>query len=163
PVEMEEDGALTRTMEVFGRQEMPGYSPEEMFKAPPAVVRVVQDLNALLRISKAIHSTQNATSLPQQLLELLFEVIPAGRGVVLLAGARAGEFASVFGRERGAERNQSIRVSRTVVQRVLQEQVAVLSNDVLKDTALSTSESLLTCQVHSLLCVPFTALQKVFG
>ena len=41
-------------------------------------------MNALLRISRAIGSLRDEESLPWQLLGMIFDVIPAERGAILL-------------------------------------------------------------------------------
>ena len=47
----------------------------------PAASRVGRNLNALLKISRVVHSTSDLNQLQGQILELIFEVVPAERVV----------------------------------------------------------------------------------
>ncbi len=50
--------------------------------------RTVRDLNALLRISKAVNSVRGLEALEKQMLESIFEVAPADRAAILLCRER---------------------------------------------------------------------------
>jgi GAF domain-containing protein len=57
-------------------------------------------LNALLKISRIVHAIRDLNDLQGQLLDLIFEVVPAGRGAILLADRDGHEFNSTFARMR---------------------------------------------------------------
>jgi transcriptional regulator with GAF, ATPase, and Fis domain len=128
-----------------------------------ALSLMARDLSALLEISMAINSLRGLENLQQQLLERIFDVVPAERGAILLAAANPGEFESMFGLERDVASRQVISVSRTIAQQVLREGVAVLSNDVVESAEFNTVESLITSRIQALLCVPLLLLGKAFG
>ncbi len=94
-----------------------------------AASRTLGDLNALLRISKAVNSVRGLEALEKQVLESIFEVAPADRAAILLCEHGAEEWTSVFGWDRRAGPSQAVQVSRTIVSQVLSDGVAVLSND----------------------------------
>jgi Nif-specific regulatory protein len=127
------------------------------------VYQMARDLSALMKISTKINSIRGLDELRQQLLELVFEVVPAQTGAILLAGEGTEEFASVFGWDRHSGANRTVRVSRTIVRQVMQEGVAVLGNDVMENEAFGTAESLIASQVRALLCVPLVLRDKVLG
>ena len=58
------------------------------------------DLNALLRISKAVNSVRGLEALEKQVLESIFEVAPADRAAILLCQSGTEEWTSVFGWDR---------------------------------------------------------------
>ena len=58
------------------------------------------DLNALLRISKAVNSVRGLEALEKQVLESIFEVAPADRAAILLCEHGLEEWTSVFGWDR---------------------------------------------------------------
>src|SRR5271154_3893244 len=105
-------------------------------------VRMVRDLNALLRISKAVNSVRGLAALEKQVLELIFEVAPADRAAILLCEHGMEEWTSVFGWDRRAGPNQAVQVSRTIVSQVLADGVAILSNDVPTDQSFSDTASI---------------------
>jgi Nif-specific regulatory protein len=140
---------------------------------PPDTVRVrldeaisamARDLTALLQISRKINSVRGLENLQRQLLELLFEVVPADRAVILLTeDERAENFSSVFGLQRDAASFETINVSRTVLQQVFPAQTAILVADVAGDIHLSDAESLFLARTASVLCVPLVLYDKTVG
>ena len=137
--------------------------PEKLLLGLAPTARVARDLSALLKISTAINSIRSLAALERRLLELIFEVIPAERGAILLAKDDLEEPTSVCALDKLAGPDQPVRVSRTVTRQVLREGIAVLSNYVLEDEALSSSESLIASRTSSLLCVPLTLFERVLG
>ncbi|MBK9316959.1 MAG: sigma 54-interacting transcriptional regulator [Acidobacteria bacterium] len=128
-----------------------------------AVSRSTRDLNALLKISLAINSLHSIESFGNQLLPLIFEVIPASRGAILIIEKDTVEFPMVFGRHRSAMLNDPIRVSRTVTERVIREGEPILSNDVLQDFIIRDASSLAIDPIQALLVVPIAVAGKVSG
>ena len=125
---------------------------------------MARDLSALMKISTTINSIRGLEELQRQLLELIFEVVPAQRGAILLVEEDdEREFASVFGLDRRSGPNPAIRVSSTIARQVLDEGVAILSNDVQDNESFDTAESLIASQIRSLLCVPLVLLDRVLG
>jgi Nif-specific regulatory protein len=125
---------------------------------------MARDLSVLMKISTTINSIRGLEELQRQLLELIFEVVPAQRGAILLVEEDGGEeFASVFGLDRRLGPNPAIRISRTIAQQVVTEGVALLSNDVQDNESFETPESLIVSQIRALLCVPVVLLERVLG
>ncbi|HMF55505.1 MAG TPA: sigma 54-interacting transcriptional regulator [Pyrinomonadaceae bacterium] len=128
-----------------------------------AIYLMARDLSALMKISTQINSIRDLNELQRRLLELIFEVVPAERGAILLADGQEGEeFESVFGLDRAAGSVAPVRVSRTISSKVLREGVAILSNDV-SDKEDFDAESVIATEIHSLLCVPVTVYEKTLG
>jgi Nif-specific regulatory protein len=101
--------------------------------------------------------------LQAQLLDLIFEVVPAGRGAILLAEGAGHEFNSLYARTRQPGQHQLVRVSRTIAQQVMQENIAILGVDIATSNALRDVESLAVSEVRSLLCVPLSVFQRMIG
>ena len=137
--------------------------PEKVHGMLPPTARVVRNLNSLLKISTVINSTRSIDALQQQLLEMIFEVVPAERGAILLAVPGQQDFSSVFARDRRTAPDQPVQLSRTILNEVLRSGVAILCNDVLANEPFSTVDSLVATQISSLLCVPMILFEKVIG
>jgi transcriptional regulator with GAF, ATPase, and Fis domain len=136
----------------------------KMGRAPdrlPATTRTVRDLNALLRISRAIGSVRELEPLVRQLLESIFEVMPADRAAILLT--EGGEFTSVFGWDRRTGSTQPVEASRTIVNQVLAEGVAVLNNDPAGETGFPESASVMLRRISSVLAAPLEVFDRVIG
>jgi transcriptional regulator with GAF, ATPase, and Fis domain len=143
------DAAQTRL-----RGEDVRYLQPDALAALPSGERTARDLQTLLKISTAIGSIRNVESLQWQLLGMIFDVVPAERGAIL-AGTDPEEFSSVVAWDRVAGPQHSVQVDRELARQVLEEGVAILSND--------AAETPQTPPVHSLICVPLLSLNKTIG
>src|SRR5215207_4619087 len=94
-----------------------------------AIYQMARDLSALMKVSTTINSIRGLDDLLERLLELLFEVVPAERGAVLLTNEGSFETSLVFGLDRVRGKDQTVNVSRTIVQQVLRDGVALLASD----------------------------------
>jgi Nif-specific regulatory protein len=124
---------------------------------------MARDLSALMKISTTINALRGLEAIQQQLLELIFEIVPAERGAILLIEADSQDFSSIFGLERRGGPNRTVHVSRTITDRVLRGGISIMSNDVQQNKALETAASLIASKIQSLLCVPLMLAQKVIG
>jgi Nif-specific regulatory protein len=129
----------------------------------PESQRITRDLNALLKISTAVNSIRDVEPLKQRLLELLFEVIPAEFGAIVLTADDAADFNSIFALSTQSAPAQPLHVSGTVVRRVLRERVSILSSDVAGNQDFGAAQSLVASETRSLLCVPLTLFDKAIG
>lgn len=132
------------------------------FRFDHAINLMARDLSALMKVSTTINSIRGLDELLERLLELLFEVVPAERGAILLTNEGSFETSLIFGLDRVQGKNQAVKVSRTIVQQVLRDGVALLAND---GAAKSThaSESLALTRAHSVMCVPLLIFDRKLG
>lgn len=122
-----------------------------------------RDLSLLIKISTVINSIRTVEELQRRLLELIFEVVPAERGVILLTTEGSEELSLAFGLNRQGENHQPMQVSRTIVEQVFSEGVAMLSNEVLEDDSFGGVQSLIASHTRALICVPLILLGKAQG
>ncbi|MGB2605407.1 MAG: sigma 54-interacting transcriptional regulator [Candidatus Sulfotelmatobacter sp.] len=158
-----EDGLCTAETTILHPRDVVYLQPDRLLRELPATSRLARNLNALLKISRIVHAIRDLNQLQEQLLDLIFEVAPAGRGAILLADREGHQFNSMFARMRQAGEGQLVKVSRTVARQVLEQGVAILGSDVPSHDELREVESLAASQVRSLLCVPLTVFQRVIG
>ena len=125
--------------------------------------RTVRDVNALLRISKAVNSVRGLEALERRVLESIFEVAPADRAAILLCDQGLEECNSVYGWDRRMGANPAVQVSRTIVSKVLQEGVALLCNDLPAAEAFSETASVVDRHIRSVLAVPLEVFDRVLG
>jgi len=131
--------------------------------SPLQSARKARDLDLLLRISRTVNSIHKLEDLQRRLLELVFEVIPAERGAILMVSEDPNTFSSVFGWDKTPGSERPVQVSRTVIRQVLQERQGMLSNDVLNNKDFGESESLVASRISSVLVVPVLLFQKLLG
>ena len=128
----------------------------------PATPRTIRDLNVLLDFSRTLNSVRGLAALQDKALEAVLAAVPADHAAILLTEDGDG-FSSITGRDRRLGANQSIHASQTILNRVLKEDLAVLSSDVQTDDSYREAESLLERRVHSVLAVPLEVQGKVLG
>ncbi len=137
------------------------------FRFNDALYLMARDLSALMKVSTTINAIRGVEELQKTLLELLFEVVPAERGAILLTdpGPQGDplEFASVFGLDRRRGQDESIKVSRSVTKRVLQHGESLLINNQTESTDFESADSLIADRPGSILCVPLIMLERTLG
>ncbi|HEV2905199.1 MAG TPA: sigma 54-interacting transcriptional regulator [Pyrinomonadaceae bacterium] len=140
-------------------------SPAVRMTYSDALFVMARDLSALLKITTTINAIRDLDKLEKALLDLLFEVVPARRGAILLTSNHAetgDEFSSVITLDRVDGVGQTVNVSRTIVRRVLNDGAAILINEADNNADLKT-ESLIAARSRSVLCVPLIMHDKKLG
>jgi Nif-specific regulatory protein len=162
PVEFLETAALEGSPLLLRAEDSLYLQPEKVVASLPPTARRARDLNALLKIATGIGGIRDQDSLQWQLLGLLFDVVPADRGAVLLCD-RPEEITSTAAWDRVRGPGHPVRVSRTVVQRVLRERVGLMVRDVPSHEGLRQVKTLSQLKTTSLLCVPLRVAGRVLG
>jgi phosphoserine phosphatase RsbU/P len=112
-------------------------------------------LRAILEISKSLARTLKLDDVLQGLLDGLFKVFPqADTGFVVLADRDDGKRIVKASQARGGDATGSVRISNTIVQKVMESAEAILSADALEDSRFNASESLNGLAIRSMMCVP---------
>ena len=154
PVELGAEGQFAATTMLLKTERVAAADPDRRLK----------HLETLLDIGAALSSIRDLETLEEKILESICEVIPADRGAILLGGRPPEEFASThYWTRKKTALSQPMQVSRTIVERVVREGVALLSNDVFQDAAISGAESIIRARVGSLVAVPMFAFDKTLG
>jgi transcriptional regulator with GAF, ATPase, and Fis domain len=141
--------------------------PEALLRQTEAVVdfseheRLTRNLGVLVKIGTRINQLRHTHELVREILGSIFDVVPVDRGAILLSQAEK-EFSLIHGKHRREQTNE-VRVSRTVVERVLREGIAILTNDIAASDTLNMAESLVAAQISSLICVPLIVFDKTLG
>ena len=161
-VEFDESHPPAETKLIYPK-EVVYLDPDRLLRELPEKSQLSRNLNALLKIARVVHAIRDLEELQAQLLDLIFDVVPASRGAILLAEKGTQEFSSLYARTRHAGQTQLVRVSRTIARQVMNETVAILGVDVPASDKLRDVESLAASDVRSLLCVPLTVFQRVIG
>ena len=161
-VEFDESQPTAETR-VIQSKEVLYLHPDRLLRELPATSQIARNLNALLKISRIVHAIRNLEELQAQLLDLIFDVIPAGRGAILLAEGAGQEFNCLYARTRHTGQPQLVRVSRTIARKAMTENVAILGVDVSSHAKFRDVESIAGAEVRSLLCVPLSVFEQVIG
>lgn len=131
------------------------------------LVKVNSRLSTLYALSELMREAYNHSEkeILQSVLDLIFEAVHADRGAILTRFSRdAKEFdvAVVKYRDQPIV-DMKVSVSRTILDRVVNEKVAVLSSDAQSDARFDASESIIFHNIRSTMCVPMISEGRVLG
>lgn len=160
-VELAEEELINPSTVRLAQKDALYLKPASVLANLPADARIARDLNALLKISTSLSTIRDSTQLQRSLLETVLETIPAERGAILLVRDNSEEVIASHGADKKTQ--QQVRISRSVVEKVLREGEAILCLATKGDELLRDAESLLAAQVCSLLAVPLVIRERVTG
>ncbi len=128
-------------------------------------VRPEAKLRAILELSTLFGRTIDLDAVLKKTLECLFHIFPQIElGYVLLLDADSKEPVVKAARNGSGDETTDVPVSMTVVERVLQDQEAILCEDIADDTRFRDSESASALQIRSMMCAPLSGSdEKAFG
>ena len=125
-----------------------------------------QRLSLLYRLSEQVRSAKNPEEILYLGLDRIFEALPsAERAVALLReeGTAGPLEARAVRYKDPASEGDTIPISRTVLDRVVSERVAVVSRDILDDVRFEYSNSIRLHNLQSIICVPLIEGRQVMG
>lgn len=112
-------------------------------------------LRAVLDISRSLVGTHDVDAMLPKILDTLFAVFPhADRGCILTKDELSGRMVPRAIKHRRGESDESVKISRTILQQVLEEKQAILSADAASDERFQASESISALTIRSMICVP---------
>jgi signal transduction histidine kinase len=123
-----------------------------------------QFLRAHYRLLEIIRANPGEDRLLESFLELVVPLVRADRGVVMLSEKERDEMrpAAVY-YHGGIGEDQEVSISRTILDRCLEERVGILSRDARSDERFLDSESVVAQNVRSAICAPLVAHGLVIG
>ena len=118
----------------------------------------------LYQISRAFNSANSLEELLDLSLELVFQVINADRGVIMLINSQGElELCSARVRAQGKVQELEIPVSQTIARRVLEEKAGIITNEAKYDPRFKSGESIVAYNIRSALCVPIWDGREIRG
>ncbi len=121
-------------------------------------------LNALLQISRSLSRSVEIDSVLPSVLDSLFELfIQADRGFIILRNEE-GILIPRHTKLRRGDDDRMIRLSKTIINQVVESKQAILSTDTMDDQRFQLSESIADFRIRSFVCAPLLdAEQNVLG
>jgi adenylate cyclase len=120
----------------------------------------------LYQLAGAINSATSLDELFERSLDMLVEALDAGVGAILLIDKATGELipkASKDRRGRGTPGTGELKLSKSIVNKVIQDKVAFLTRDALVDSRFAAGKSVAAMQIRSAICVPIWDAGEVDG
>ena len=140
--------------------------PGQTVSAQSEIARANQILKVLTRVAETLVASRPVEEVLQQVMDIVFESIPAERGFLMLAGEERD--ASTLTAKVTKYRNKShdrgkITISKTIAQRVLSDRVAILTSDALADARFNSGDSIRINQIRSAMVAPLWNREEVIG
>jgi len=124
-------------------------------------------LFVLYEISRQLNSIQDFKELLKKIMDLIFMVIDADYGFLVLTGGKHGEglipMVVKYKDEKTKKEGQQIRASKTIISRVIHDKVALLTSNAMDDSRLDYAESVFIQQIKSAICVPLWNKDDIIG
>jgi transcriptional regulator with GAF, ATPase, and Fis domain len=171
PVQICDRDAPDVTALEFHSNELISLDPASL-AALPQPARMARNLSALLQICRAIGSLRDEELLPWVLLGMIFDVIPAERGAILLLEEDSREIRSQVAWDRVFGPDHPVHIDGGIVRRVIEERISLLNSGVAGHNFANSSEN--NARDHknandqetahrALLCVPMTSKDRPIG
>ncbi|MBI3394092.1 MAG: FHA domain-containing protein [Nitrospirae bacterium] len=135
----------------------------EEIAAPEAPLRDQRALVQLMQIGTALLTSQGLEGVLNTIVDCIFRVIPAERAFVLL---REGDrIIPRVARHRDGRTldTESLPISRSIVNRAVEERLSILTADAGTDERFKEGESVVRLGIRSAMCVPLWTDQGVLG
>lgn len=144
--------------------------PADVTQVAPAATGdqpdTVRRLRAMAQVSIALGVVKDRSTLSEKIMNFIFELFPqAERAFILLRQSERDPPLPVAARRRDgtAENPQQLRLSRTIVDEVINKKQAILSVDTLSDRHFSAHDSIVAQAILSVMCVPLIVGDEVLG
>ena len=112
-------------------------------------------LRALLEITQNLGKALALDDVLPKVLDSLFKIfIQADRGFIVLRIGEAGTLVPRWTKVRRGEDDGTIRISRTIVNKVIETREAILSADAASDSRFDMSQSIADFRIRSMMCAP---------
>jgi len=111
-------------------------------------------MHALIEITRSLGNALALDEVLPKVLNSLFKIfLQADRGFIVLRSDDGG-LVPRWTKARRPIQDETIRISRTIVRRVMDSKEAILSHDVTKDDRLDMSQSIADLRIRSMMCAP---------
>ena len=111
-------------------------------------------LSTLIKVAQTLSESLERDEVLSKILDILFELFTeADRGFIILKLAD-GELHPLAFKARRPQDDENIRVSRTIVNNVMDSQCPVVSSDASKDDRFDLSQSVVDFRIRSIMCAP---------
>lgn len=121
-------------------------------------------LSILYEVGRAVSTILNLNELLGALIEIVFDVVKPDEAFIMIKDDATGQLKIRLFRSKIASGTEgAVAVSRTILNKVLEEGVAVLSGDASHDSRFKGSRSVMRYRMMSTMCVPMVSKSGVVG
>lgn len=125
--------------------------------------KVRRNLRTVYEISSVLSTVTNPEEVLDRLLDMIFEVVKADHGFIMLVEEATGKLNPQAIRRRRDQEDNSYVISRTITGRVLESGEGVLTQNALLDARFRGGQSIIAGNVHSAMCAPLRCRERILG
>jgi HD-GYP domain-containing protein (c-di-GMP phosphodiesterase class II) len=128
--------------------------------------RTVQKLHAMAQVSIALGVVTDRATLTEKIMNFIFELFPLAERAFILLKKNDGEAPTPVAarrRDGAIEDPDQVRMSRTIIDEVVNKKQSILSVDTLSDRHFGTQESIVSQAIRSVMCVPLVLEGECLG
>lgn len=128
---------------------------QSSFSGVRSAVNAETKLRALMEITKNLGTALALDKVLQRILDSAFNVFPqADRSFIVLKNPERGTLAVRAVKFRREESEDSVRISRTIANHVMEKREAILSADAASDSRFDAVQSIMEVKIRSMMCAP---------
>jgi len=116
----------------------------------------------LVQVAKVLLQSEDLESLLNTVMDIIFKYLPVERGLIILFDEHGEPVPKLTRFIEGAD-GRDIPISRTILNMVAQQQVALMTSNALEDARLLGGKSIAIHGIRSAMCVPLWNRQHVIG
>lgn len=154
--------AESRIISTVG-QDNAGAMASASLSDPKWLQQARSSLDIMYRIALATSHTVEIDALLARILDLVFEWVAADRGCVMLMDQQTGQLRPVVRKDRTGRAEESLTISRTILDYVLEHNEGVLTSNARTDERWEPAGSIVTMGVREAICVPMRGRYGVVG
>lgn len=147
----------------FFKKKKPPIKREKSFLSPERANKV---LFVLYEISRQLNTIHDFNELLEKIMDNVFMVIDADYGFLILTDEnRDKQFVPIVVKHKDdkVKGRGEIRASRTIINKVIQDKVALLTSNAMADPRLQSAKSLVGQNIRSAMCIPLWRRDKIIG
>ncbi len=121
-------------------------------------------INTIFESAKTLLNSDNLDIVLNNVMDMVFKFLNADRGFLMLYDEREKKLKPKIVKHREKPGKKiSITFSKSIVNKVFDEGISILTEDAVSDQRFSQFESVIMQQIHSCMCVPLWINEKVIG
>ncbi len=167
----EEAGTIIRSVGELSKllTAVPVPAPADERKPPVFDVQEIEKSNRILKvltsIAKTLIAVRPVEDVLQQVMDIVFEHMPADRGFLMLQEeGTSGRLVPMVVKHRSPGNGEGrITVSKTIADRVMHDRVSILTSDAMVDPRFGSGDSIRFHGIRSAMCAPLWNQDQVIG
>jgi adenylate cyclase len=148
--------------EMLDKQAPPRPPSEPGTKRPGESASREKIFQVLVQVARTLLQSEELNDVLNTVMDIIFKYLPVERGLILLFDAGGDPVPKLTRFREGADAHD-IPISRTILNMVSQQQVALMTSNALEDARLLGGKSIAIHGIRSAMCVPLWNKQRVIG